>query len=274
MENSVPTDIDELHRIQPGQTVRLSDISTKGKTFQPDRQAADQEFVRLRTELIDWQRRLYAEDERSLLVVLQAMDSGGKDGTIRGVFRGVNPQGVSVTSFKAPTSEELAHDFLWRVHKATPAKGAIGIFNRSHYEDVLVVRVMSLVPESVWRPRFEFINQFEKLLVESGTTVLKFYLHISKEEQKERFESRLKDPTKNWKFSRDDLEKRKLWDQYVTAYEEALTACTTPWAPWHVIPADQKWYRNLAVARTLVATLRKLDPQFPSPADLGGIEVE
>lgn len=254
------------HQLTPEQPIRLANLPTRGKQFYPDgKEAADHEFRALRDELIELQERLYAEEKQKLLIVLQAMDAGGKDGTIRNVFRGVNPQGVRVTSFKVPTPEERAHDFLWRIHKAAPATGMIGVFNRSHYEDVLVVRVHNLAPESVWRPRYEHINHFEKLLTDSRTTLLKFYLHISPEEQKERFQARLEDPGKQWKFSLEDVEKRKLWDDYMTAYEEMLNRCTTSWAPWHVIPADQKWYRNLAIARTLVHTLKQLNPQFPKP---------
>jgi PPK2 family polyphosphate:nucleotide phosphotransferase len=263
------------HQLQPGQPIQLADMTTKGKSFAPDRQAAEETFRALRDELIEWQRRLYAEDKHKLLVLLQANDAGGKDGTIRNVFRGVNPQGVKVTSFKVPSAEELAHDYLWRIHKAVPARGDIGVFNRSHYEDVLVVRVHNLVPESVWRPRYEQINQFEKLLHDTGTTILKFYLHISREEQAERFQARVDEPDKHWKFSFEDLEKRKQWDDYMVAFEEMLNQTTTSWAPWHVIPADQKWYRNLAVTQTIVEALRELNPQYPPPEqDLTGVVVE
>lgn len=262
------------HRLEPGQPVRLADITTKGKTYHDDRKAAQEEFVKLRHELIELQRRLYADGRHKLLLVFQAMDAGGKDGTIRNVFRGVNPQGVRVTSFKKPTEAELSRDFLWRIHKAVPAAGMIGVFNRSHYEDVLAVRVHKLVPESVWRPRYDHINQFEKRLADSGTTLLKFYLHLSKKEQKKRFQARLDVAEKNWKFSKLDLKQRKLWDEYMVVFKEALEQCTTPWAPWYVIPADQKWYRNLAIARVLVATLKKIDPQFPPPAEfLKGIVI-
>ena len=201
------------------------------------------------------------------------MDAGGKDSTIRKVFEGVSPQGVRVTSFKAPSKRALARDFLWRIHKEVPGKGMIRVFNRSHYEDVLVVRVDSLVPESVWRQRYEQINRFEELVTETGTTILKFYLHISKKEQKERFEARLSDPTRHWKFSKGDLDKRAQWDDYMAAYQEALESCSTEQAPWFAIPADQKWYRNVAIARILVATLERLDPQFPA-AEEGLDEIE
>ena len=196
-----------------------------------------------------------------------------KDGTIRHTFKGVNPQGVVVTSFKKPSAEELAHDFLWRVHKAVPAKGMIGVFNRSHYEDVLVVRVHDIVPEAVWRPRYEAINQFEKQLVDSGTTVLKFFLHISKKEQKERFQARLDEPEKNWKFDHGDLEKREFWDAYQDAFQDMLNNCTTENAPWYLIPADQKWYRNLAIMRVMVDTLNQMNPQFPEADDLTGVTI-
>ena len=256
-----------LHQANPTAPRPIADWPVDGKLFHDNRDQAEAEFKQYRRELIELQRRLYAEGKQKLLIVFQAMDAGGKDGTIRNVFRGVNPQGVRVTSFKVPSKIELAHDFLWRIHKAVPAKGMIGVFNRSHYEDVLVVRVHNIVPESVWRPRYEKINQFEKLLHDSGTRILKFFLHISKAEQKERFQSRLDEPEKNWKFSMGDLEKRKDWDTYMEAYEEMLHQCTTDYAPWHVIPANRKWYRNLAITRTVVETLREMNPQYPPPED-------
>jgi PPK2 family polyphosphate:nucleotide phosphotransferase len=263
------------HLLDPGRQVTLTALNTAGKALHPDRQIAEEEFREARDELIELQRRHYAANKNKLLIVFQAIDAGGKDGTIRRVFRGVNPQGVVVTSFKVPSKKELAHDFLWRVHREVPAKGMIGVFNRSHYEDVLVVRVHNIVPESVWRPRYEQINNFEKMLVESGTVVLKFFLHISKEEQRERFQARIDDPTKNWKFSFDDLEKRKLWTEYTAAFEEMLSRTTTAWAPWYVIPADQKWYRNLAITRIIVSALRDLDPRYPHPEqDLTGVIIE
>jgi PPK2 family polyphosphate:nucleotide phosphotransferase len=262
------------HRLEPDQEIHLADLPTKAKPYHDDRKAAEAEFEALREELIDLQWRLYADGKHKLLIVLQAMDAGGKDGTVRHVFRGVNPQGVRVTSFKTPTADELAHDFLWRIHKAVPAAGMIGVFNRSHYEDVLIVRVQNLLPESVWRPRYEHINQFERMLADGGTTILKFYLHISSDEQKERLQSRLDDPKKRWKFSLEDVEKRKQWDQYQVAYEELLYRCTTPWAPWYVIPADQKWYRNLAISRVIVDTMKRLDPKFPPASDtLAGVVI-
>lgn len=207
--------------------------------------------------------RLYAENSRSVLLVLQGMDTAGKDGTIRTVMTGVNPQSCQIVPFKQPSSEELDHGFLWRIHKAVPRRGNIGIFNRSHYEDVLVVRVHNLVPESEWQSRYERINDFERMLVEGGMTVIKCFLHISKEEQRERLQARLDNPHKRWKFSSADIAERKLWDDYQRAYEDALTLCNTEHAPWHIVPSDRKWNRNLTVSRILRDTLERLDPQFP-----------
>ncbi|MBC8290812.1 MAG: polyphosphate kinase 2 family protein [Planctomycetes bacterium] len=260
----------DTHRIPPGQSALLVDMSTRGRDFHDSRKEAEREFESLREELMELQNRLYAEGQRSLLIVLQAMDAGGKDSTIRRVFRGVNPQGVHVASFKVPSESELQHDFLWRIHREVPRKGMIGIFNRSHYEDVLVARVEHLVPKGEWERRYDHINQFEKLLADSGTTILKFLLHISKDEQHERFEERLSHPEKHWKFSPQDIEKRQHWDGYMEAYDDVLSRCNTEWGPWHVIPADQKWYRNLAISRTIVHTLREMDPQYPQPVE--GIE--
>ena len=265
-------DLDSL-RIRPSAKVRLRDIETDGKDLVKDRAEYEQTFITMREELIELQARLYAESKRKLLVVFQAMDGGGKDGTIRSVFQGVNPQGVVVTSFKAPTTQELAHDFLWRVHNAVPANGHIGVFNRSHYEDVLVVRVHKLVPENVWKPRFEMVNDFERMLTQTGTRIVKFFLHISKDEQKKRFEERINDPSKRWKFDPADLEKRKFWSEYQDAFEDMLERCSTEEAPWYVIPADQNWFRDYAVCRILVETLREMKPRFPDPPDVSGIVV-
>ena len=259
------------HRITPGSTVQLAEIPTRADSFHDDRKQAEQDFKELRDELIRLQNVLYAQNSQSLLIVLQAMDAGGKDGTIRKVFRGVNPQGVRVTSFKAPSKIELAHDFLWRIHKATPAKGMIGVFNRSHYEDVLITRVEKMISDDVCQARYQQINDFEKLLSDTGTRILKFYLHISPEEQKERFQDRLDVPEKNWKFNAGDLAKRKDWDKYLDAFQLALENCSTDTAPWHAIPADQKWYRNLAITRVIVETLKDMDPQYPPADDLQGI---
>lgn len=250
--------------ISPGMKVNLAE-------FDPDdtggrkKEAAQKETERLTARLGELQEVLWAENKRSVLLVFQAMDAGGKDGAIRNLLRDVNPQGCPVASFKVPSAEELSHDFLWRIHTQVPPRGTIGVFNRSHYEDVLVVRVHELVPEAVWRARYEQINDFEKLLTETGTTVLKFYLHISKKEQKERFEDRLREPEKNWKFSMGDVEERARWDDYMHAFEDALSRCSTPWAPWYVVPANNKWYRDLVVTRTVVEAIEAMDLRFPPP---------
>ncbi|MDX1991605.1 MAG: polyphosphate kinase 2 family protein [bacterium] len=230
-----------------------------------DKEKAEEELAGLRDRLDALQERLYAEGKQSLLVIFQAMDAGGKDGAIKKVFEGVDPLGLSIASFKAPTTEELAHDFLWRVHQRVPRKGYIGIFNRSHYEDVLIVRVNNLVPEDVWRKRYDQINDFERMLAENGTRILKFFLHISKDEQKERLQARLDDPEKNWKFSLGDLPVRQQWDAYMQAYEDVLTRCNTEAAPWHIIPANRKWYRNLVVTQVVVQALEDMNPQYPPP---------
>jgi PPK2 family polyphosphate:nucleotide phosphotransferase len=262
------------YRVEPGRPVRLADIDPgQSERFKKKKDVA-KELARQRARIADLQARLYAEDQRSLLIVLQAMDTGGKDGTIKGVFQGVNPQGCQVWSFKVPSGEEADHDFLWRYHNRTPAKGMIGIFNRSHYEDVLVVRVKELVPEAVWRPRYETINRFEQALTLSGITVLKFFLHISKDEQKRRLEARLDDPDKRWKFAVGDIAERKRWDDYQAAYEDALNECSTSYAPWYIVPANKKFYRNLVIARTIADTLEALDPRYPrADPGLKGIKI-
>ena len=263
------------HLIPPGEKINIKDLETEGKKLHDDRKKAEKECKELREEMIELQNRLYAEGKQSLLVVFQAMDAGGNDGTIRKVFSGVNPQGVRVHSFKAPTKKELAHDYLWRVHKVVPAKGMIGVFNRSHYEDVLVVRVENIVPEPVWQKRYEQINEFEQLLSENGTRILKFFLNISPDEQKSRFQDRLDEPEKNWKFSIDDLAKRKKWDVYMEAYQAVLQNCSTEAGAWYAIPSDQKWYRNLAITKTIVKTLKDMDPQYPDQKDdLSNVVVE
>ena len=247
----------------------------EGDGFGGGKKAARKELREIGGKLGELQARLYAEGRRALLIVLQGMDTAGKDGTIRHVFSMVNPQGVRVTSFKKPTHLELAHDYLWRVHAHTPARGEIGIFNRSHYEDVLVVRVHNLVPPEVWGRRYEHINAFEKLLTDEGTRIVKFFLHISKEEQKERLEARLQNPRKNWKFNPADLEERALWDSYMDAYRAALEQTSSPYAPWYAVPADRKWQRNLIVARVLLQTLEEMDPQYPKiDFDPGAIHVD
>jgi PPK2 family polyphosphate:nucleotide phosphotransferase len=251
--------------VPDGTRVNLADYDPDYTGEYKRKGESKKELKRNVERLQELQEVLWAEGKHALLIVFQAMDAGGKDGTIKHVMGGVNPQGCQVTSFKVPTREELAHDYLWRIHKATPRRGYIGIFNRSHYEDVLVVRVHDLVPEAVWQQRYEQIVHFEKLLADTGTTILKFFLHISKEEQKERFEARLSDPRKNWKFSMGDVEERGYWDDYMRAFEDALSRCSTPWAPWYVIPANHKWYRNLAVSQIIVETLEKLDMRCPPP---------
>ena len=251
-------------RVDPPRGVRLAEVDPDESEHYDRKKDVADELDKQRRRIRDLQARLYGEHKRSLLMVLQAMDTGGKDGTIKGVFQGVNPQGCQVWSFKAPSAEELDHDFLWRYHGRAPGKGMINIFNRSHYEDVLVVRVKGLVPEAVWRPRYDAINQFEYALTMSGVTVIKFYLHISKAEQKRRLESRLANPDKRWKFSANDLKERVLWDAYQVAFEDAINSCSTPYAPWYVIPANKKWYRNLVVARTIADTLAAMDPRYPA----------
>ncbi len=261
----IPISFRDRHVVEPGSQVDLSKIDAADDAGLEKGDQVERELQRLRAELDDLQERFYAWDKRSLLLVLQAMDTGGKDGAIEQVMQGVNPQGVAVTSFKAPTPEELSHDFLWRIHKAVPARRMIGVFNRSHYEDVLVVRVRNLVPEEVWRRRYDEINQFERLLADSGTVILKFYLHITKEEQAERLQERLDDPDKSWKFALGDLKERELWNHYMEAYQDALTQCSTEHAPWYVIPANRNWYRNLAITSILVDTLKELNPIYPKP---------
>ncbi len=262
------------HRISKNDNVKLNRTETDGQKLKKDRDRCEVLFQTLRSELITLQAQLYAERKQKLLIVFQAMDAAGKDGTIRSVFEGANPQGVVVTSFKRPSEDELAHDFLWRVHKSVPPKGMIGVFNRSHYEDVLVVRVHDLVPESVWRPRYEMINDFEKMLTASGTRIIKFFLHISKNEQQRRFQERIDDPSKRWKFDPADLEKRKLWDGYERAFEEMFDKCATRKCPWYIVPSDQNWYRDLVVTSVIVETLKDMNPQYPSSADVTGVVVE
>jgi PPK2 family polyphosphate:nucleotide phosphotransferase len=261
------------YRVEPGEEVSLAAIDPDETEHYQRKKDVAKELEKQRRRIRDLQERLYAENERGLLIVLQAMDTGGKDGTIKHVFSGVNPQGCRVSSFKAPSAEESNHDFLWRYHKSAPARGRIGIFNRSHYEDVLVVRVKGLVPEEVWRERYGQINAFERNLSREGITVLKFFLHISKDEQKRRLQSRLDNPDKLWKFSSADIKERAFWDDYQRAFEDALGNCSTEDAPWYVVPGNKKWYRNLVVARTIADTLAKIDPQFP-PAEEGLERVE
>jgi PPK2 family polyphosphate:nucleotide phosphotransferase len=264
----------DRYRVKPGSKVRLDDLDTGDTAGFGSKAEAEERLQQGVKRLGDLQEKLYAEDRWSLLLVFQAMDAAGKDSTIEHVMSGVNPQGCQVYSFKAPSAEELDHDFLWRTNRCLPERGRIGIFNRSYYEEVLVVRVhpaflegqripKRLVTDDIWKERFEDINAMERHLARSGTAVVKFFLHVSKEEQKERFLKRLDDPAKNWKFSAQDVKERAYWDAYMEAYEEMLSATSTDWAPWYVIPADKKWYARLAVADAIARTLEGLDNQWP-----------
>ena len=259
---------EEKYRIPPKSKINLKDFDpNETNLFDGGKKEAKAAMVELNQKLSELQELLYAEGKHKLLIILQAMDTGGKDGTIRSVFEGVNPQGVKVASFKTPTALELSHDYLWRIHQHTPARGEVVIFNRSQYEDVLVVRVHSLVPEEVWSKRYEHINAFERMLCDEGTTILKFYLHIDLKEQAKRFLARVEDPTKQWKFNPGDLAERERWADYMQAYEDMLNRTSTAWAPWYVIPANKKWYRNWLIAKIVVKTLKDLDMRYPQPAE-------
>lgn len=251
--------------VRAGDRIRLAKIDPAAKP-EIDRDEAAEQVETLRARLAELQQALYAEHQRSLLIVVQAMDTGGKDGAIKKLCGGLDPNGVQLTNFKVPSAEERDHDFLWRIHANAPRKGSIGIWNRSHYEDVLVPRVHKQIDEKVWRERCEDINAFERLLCRNGVTLLKFFLHISKEEQKARLEARLRDPQKLWKFNTGDLKERALWDQYQGAYEDAINECATDCAPWHIVPADRKWARNLWMLEAVVRTLEAMKPQYP-PAE-------
>ena len=252
--------------VAPGRRVHLAEWDPEDTLGQGKDAATEDALAQAIARLDELQYVMYADHRHALLVVLQGMDAAGKDGTIRHVMGGLNAQGCRVTAFKRPSAEEADHDFLWRIHRAVPAKGDIAIFNRSQYEDVLVARVRKLVPREVWSARYEQINGFEALLAQNGVTVVKFFLHIDKAEQKRRFEERVKDPTKQWKLAPEDFEDRKYWDDYMAAYEDALGRCSTDAAPWFVIPANKKWFRNLAVSRILVHALERLDLKFPKPS--------
>ena len=267
--------IADLLRVAPGTTPDLAAIDPRATPgFDGDKAAAGARLDELRDELADFQERLWAEAGQSLLIVLQALDAGGKDGLIRKVATAFNPQGTTVTSFGVPTEEELRHDFLWRVHRHTPGRGRIGLFNRSHYEDVLVVRVNQLVPEEIWGARYDQINAFEALLAANGTRIVKLYLHISREEQRDRFVKRLENPAKHWKWSSGDLDARAKWGDFQAAYIDALARCSTQSSPWFVIPADRKWYRDLAAAEILAEVARDMNPSWPeAEEDLSGIVV-
>jgi PPK2 family polyphosphate:nucleotide phosphotransferase len=265
-------DYSERFRVKPGNKINLDDIDADFKPADLDSEEAAHQLERSTDKIRDLQHLMYAEDRRSLLVVLQGRDAAGKDGTIRRVFGPMNPQGCRVTSFKVPSKMEAAHDFLWRCHFAAPKRGMVGIFNRSHYEDVLVVRVHDLVPKKIWSKRYDHINDFERLLVDSGTVILKFYLHIDREEQLERFKKRIDNPKKNWKISDADYSERPYWDEYTRAFEEAISKCSTGDAPWFVIPANRKWFRNLAIADIVADTMESLKMLFPEPSvDMGEI---
>ncbi len=255
----------ERFKVAPGSKVKLKKIDAAEKDSHKSHKSAAEEIAHYQVKLRQLQDLLYAEHGHSLLICLQAMDTGGKDGAINHVLGAMNPQGCRVAAFKQPSAQEAAHDFLWRAHKAAPARGEVVIFNRSHYEDVLVVRVHNLVPKAVWSRRYDEINNFERNLAANGTQVLKFYLHISKEEQLKRFKERLDDPSKHWKISEADYKERECWDDYVAAYEEALSRCSTKHAPWFIIPANHKWFRNLAIARIVVEHLESLKMQYPKP---------
>jgi PPK2 family polyphosphate:nucleotide phosphotransferase len=258
----------DKYRIKPGQQVDLSKWDPADESeFDGSRKDGEKYQKTLRKRLAELQHLMWAEDRHKVLIVLQAMDTGGKDGTIRNVFSGVNPQGIDVVNFKAPTSEELDHDYLWRVHDHTPSTGSLTVFNRSHYEDVLIVRVLDLVPEERWSRRYGHINDFERLLADEGTTVLKFYLHISQEEQAERLQARLDDDTKHWKFNKGDLEHRAVWPEYMAAYEAALSRTSTEHAPWYIVPANTKWYRNIVITKTIVDTLESFNMEYPEPEE-------
>jgi PPK2 family polyphosphate:nucleotide phosphotransferase len=254
--------------VRPGRKVKLAAFNPNDTRLMPDKERAEKIFLGLQARLAALQEMLFASHDRKVLIVLQGTDTSGKDGVIRHVAGSFNPQGIRVVSFRQPTSEELDHDFLWRVHSQVPGRGGIVVFNRSHYEDVLVVRVHELVPDAVWKKRYEQINAFERMLADSGTLILKFFLHIDKDEQRKRLDARLEDPTKRWKFNEGDLKERKLWKDYRRAYEDVLSKTSTAWAPWHIVPANHKWYRNYLVGAILVNALEGLRLKYPKRTDL------
>jgi PPK2 family polyphosphate:nucleotide phosphotransferase len=260
-------------KVKPGTSARIAERDA-GDKLGLDRGAGEKRLEHVVRRLGTLQNRLYAEDRHSVLLVLQGLDASGKDGVVRRVFAGVNPMGVTVTSFRAPVGVELEHDYLWRIHAALPRRGTVGVFNRSHYEDVVAVRMYDIAPEKVWRPRYEHIRGFERMLVDEGTTVVKVFLNVSRDEQRTRFQERIDDPEKRWKFRRDDLKVRERFDDWIAAWEEALDETSTEWAPWHVVPADRNWLKALAVGELLVAALERLDPRFPEPEEgLEGLEI-
>jgi len=265
--------IDEL-RVEPGSAPDLAGRDPGARLGAPDKDEGLEHLTALAERLGLLHNRLFAEASRSVLLVLQGMDTAGKDGTIRHVLTGVSPQGCRIVSFREPSETELAHDYLWRVHAACPARGELVIFNRSHYEDVIAVRVRKLAPKSVWHRRYSHIREFERLLADEGTSVVKVFLHLSRDEQRARLQERLDNPEKRWKFRASDLDDRRLWDEFSDAYEDALRETSTEWAPWYVVPADHNWSRNLAVAEILVDTLERLDPRLPDPdPGMTGVEI-
>ena len=264
---SVSADFRDQFVVRPGHKLHLKDRDPDFRGPYNNHAAAAQAMQTYLDRLSQLQALLYADKRYALLIVLQALDAGGKDGTIKHVFGAFNPQGTTVTSFRAPTPVELEHDFLWRVHPHTPGKGQIAVFNRSHYEDVLVTRVHGLIDKATWTARYGFIRDFEQGLVASNTRIIKFFLHISPEEQLDRFEKRLTDPTRNWKISESDYIERERWDDYIQAFEDALSETSTAEAPWYVIPSDHKWFRRLLVARIVTATLEEMDPRWPEPEE-------
>lgn len=265
----------KAYLVPPHTKVRLSDYDPNATGKFESKEEADVLLLKHQEKLFELQELLYAEGSRALLVILQGMDGAGKDSTIRHIFTGVNPQGCQVTSFKEPTPEELSHDFLWRIHRVVPARRMIGIFNRSHYEDVLVVRVHGNLSKQELSDRFREINNFEDLLTRNGTVILKFFLHISKNEQKNRLQARLDDPKKYWKVSPSDIKERKYWDDYTEAYEDVFRHCSTKHAPWYIIPANKKWYRNVVISKILVETLADLKLKYPKPKfNLGKLKVK
>ena len=257
-------------RVAPGEKPGIANRDSRDDLGFESKGRAQEQFDALRVKLEILQRRLYAEGRWSVLLVLQGLDASGKDGVIRSVFKGVNPQGVRVASFKAPTSTELAHDYLWRIHATLPRRGEIGIFNRSHYEDVVAVRMLELQPEKTWKRRPGHIVAWERMLVDEGTTIVKVFLNVSKDKQRERLQERIDDPEKRWKFAKGDLDVRARFDEYVDAYEDVIAETSTEHAPWHIVPADRNWVKSLAVAELLVQTLDRIDPKLPDPAE--GIE--
>ncbi len=261
------------YRVTGKKKAQLRDYDPDDVHLAPEKAEAKKKSAALQEKLAELQELIFAGHEHKVLILLQGMDASGKDGAIRHVMGGFNPQGVRVVSFGKPTDVDLDHDYLWRVHQQVPRRGEIVVFNRSHYEDVLIVRVRGLVPERDWKKRYAQINDFERMLTETGTVVLKFFLHISKDEQRERLQARVDDPTKRWKFQHGDLAERKLWNDYQRAYEEALTNCSTVYAPWHVVPANQKWYRNYVISSIVVDALKRLKMKYPQP-DLSNIVVE